>query len=146
MKNTVFKLLLAGMLAVLPLAGHAQLDPPTSCQQVEDMLANGSTPAEVITAMVDSGMALSGATVFAMECAGAQYRSAIAEAGVGLASNLNEGRGVVRAVADTYGESSDETKAARKALKKAEKMAKQPKEYKSDYTPHGGGEDVSPST
>tara|TARA_R110001599_G_scaffold353885_1_gene602430 strand:- start:1928 stop:2368 length:441 start_codon:yes stop_codon:yes gene_type:complete len=146
MKNTVFNFILAGVLAALPLAAYAQLDPPTSCEQVEDMLSNGSSSAEVVNAMIDSGMALTGATVFAMECADAQYRIAIAEAGVGLASNLNEARGVVRAVADAYGESSDETNAARKAFEASEKMAKQPKEYKSDFTPQGGGADVSPST
>ncbi|MEM9090606.1 MAG: hypothetical protein AAGC93_17885 [Cyanobacteria bacterium P01_F01_bin.53] len=148
MKSTLLRSLLLASAVSLPLIANAQppLDPPTSCEQVEELIRNGSTPEVIIETLMNSGMALTGATVFAVECAGPQYRVPLAEAGVGLASNLREANGVVRAVAFAFGESSPETVAARSAFASAEKLAKQPPEYKSNYTPHGGGEEISPST
>lgn len=147
MKDTLMNFALASLLAALPLAASAQIPgEDRSCQQVEDMLAAGKSPAEVVTAMVNTNMALTGATVFAMECAGEADRAAIAAAGVGLATTTDEAKGVVRAVVHAAGESSAEAKAARDALKSEKKQPKPPKGYKTDYTPHGGGDDVSPST
>ncbi|MEM9149500.1 MAG: hypothetical protein AAGB19_03485 [Cyanobacteria bacterium P01_F01_bin.3] len=148
MNNAVLKVVLVWVALAASMLTHAQprLDPPTSCDQVEELIRNGSTPEVIIQTLMSSGMALTGATVFAVECAGPQYRVPLAEAGVGLATNLREANGVVRAVAFAYGETSAETVAAREAFQSAEKLAKQPPEYKSNYTPHGGGEEISPST
>ena len=148
MKNTLTNLFLASLLAALPLAVSAQPEEEQlverSCEQVVNMLENGDTPAEVITAMVDSGMALTGATVFAMECAPENYREALAEAGVNLAPNIREAESVVAAVTYAYGEGSAEAKAARKADKQFKKKEKQPKKHKVDKKP-GQGSGVSPS-
>lgn len=145
MKSMATNVLLAGLLTLFPLFASAQLQDELSCEEVEDMLEAGRSPAEVVNALYQRGMALTGATVFAMECVGDPHRVAIAEAGVGLASNIKEATGVARAVAYASGESSSEALAARKALQTAEQLAKQPETYKSDYTPHGGGA-ISPST
>lgn len=148
MKNTLTTVFLAGLLAALPLAGNAQ--PPQeqeeerSCEQVENMLAAGDTPAEVVAAMVDTGMALTGATVFAMECAPEGRRAELAEAGVELAPNILAAESVVAAVNYAFGEGSVESNAADKAGKKYKKKAKKPKEYKPKNNPGQGG-GVSPS-
>ena len=148
MRKTLTNLFLAGLLAALPLAVTAQPDEEQlaerSCEQVVSMLDAGDTPAEVVTAMVDSGMALTGATVFAMECAPEQYREALAEAGVNLAPNIREAESVVAAVTYAFGEGSAEAKAARKADKQYKKKEKQPKKHKVDKKPGQGG-GVSPS-
>ena len=148
MRKTLTNLFLAGLLAALPLAVTAQPDEEQlaerSCEQVVSMLDAGDTPAEVVTAMVDSGMALTGATVFAMECAPEQYREALAEAGVGLAPNIREAESVVAAVTYAYGEGSAEVNAARKADKQYKKKEKPPKQYKVDKQ-SGQGSGVSPS-
>lgn len=148
MNNTLKNVFLAGLLAALPLAVSAQPDQEQlterSCEQVVNMLEGGDEPAEVVTAMVDSGMALTGATVFAMECAPEQYREALAEAGVGLAPNIREAESVVAAVNYAYGEGSVEATAARNADKQYKKTEKQPNQYKVDKKPGQGG-GVSPS-
>ena len=146
MKSTVINLVVTGLLAALPLAAIAQSEAGASCGQVEDLLAGGAAPSEVISAMVKAGKTLAGATVFAMECADQSYRVAIAEAGVALAANVNQARGVATAVAFAAGESAAETVAARKGLDNFVETARPPAQYKSDYTPHGGREDVSPSS
>lgn len=145
MNNFLRNLLLVGLLAAMPLvATSADPQAERSCEQVEDMLKSGFSPAEVVTAMVDSGMALSAGTVFAMECASAQYREAIAAAGVGLASSTAGAESVLWAVVDAFGEYSPEATAARDALKQYKKMQDQPSVYKGSTNPTGGG-GVSPS-
>ena len=145
MKNTLANILLAGLLAALPMVAASQ-EPQVerSCEQVENMLKAGSTPTEVVAAMFDTGMALTGATVFAMKCAPAENREALAEAGVGLATTIIGAESVVAAVTDAFGEGSAETKAARKAAKQYKKQAKQPRQYNGDKRP-GGSVGVSPS-
>lgn len=145
MKSTVINLVVTGLLAALPLAAIAQSEAGGSCTRVADLLQGGTAPSEVVSTLVTSGKTLAGATVFAMECADEAYRVAIAEAGVTLAGNINQARGVTRAVAYAAGETAAETIAARKALDNFVKTARPPAQYQSDYTPHGGGEDVSPS-
>jgi hypothetical protein len=147
MNNTLTNLFLAGLLAALPPAVNAQPEQEQverSCEQVVDMLDAGDTAAEVVTAMVDSGMALAGAAVFAMECAPEQYREALAEAGVGLAASIREAESVVAAVTFAYGEGSAEAKAARQADQQFKKKEKQPRKHKVDHKP-GQGSGVSPS-
>jgi hypothetical protein len=145
MKSTVINLVVASLLGALPVLAIARADPGESCARVENLLEDGIAPVDVVTATVTSGKTLAGATVFAMECADQAYRMAIAEAGVALAGNINEARGVARAVAVAAGEGAPEALAARKALENFIKTARPPAQYKSDYTPHGGGGDVSPS-
>ena len=145
MKSSVIHFVLAGLLGALPMLTIAQPDSGDSCARVENQLEEGMAPTDVVTATVTSGKTLAEATVFAMACADQAYRVAIAEAGVALAGNINQARGVARAVAFAAGEGAPETLAARKALDKFIKTARPPAQYKSDYTPHGGGEDVSPS-
>jgi hypothetical protein len=139
------KFALAGLLAAVPLvASSAEPEVERSCEQVDYMLGAGFTPAEVVAAEVDAGMALTGATVFAMECAPGQYRQALAAAGVGLANSIIEARSVVDAVSYAYGDNAPETDAAREANRKYERLAKQPDVYKGNIKPTGGG-GVSPS-
>ncbi len=145
MKNTLANVIFFGLMAALPLAATSEeSQAERSCEQVEKMLKSGFSPAEVVTAMVDSGMALSEATVFAMKCAPAQYRQAIAAAGVGLANSIAGAESVALAVADAYGDYAPETEAARDALQQYKRMERQPKVYKGDTKPTGGG-GVSPS-
>jgi uncharacterized membrane-anchored protein len=145
MKNTLANIFLFSLLSMLSLAAASEeAQAERSCEQVEDMLKSDFSPADVVTAMVDSGMALPEATVFAMKCAAAQYREAIGAAGVGLANSIAGAESVVWAVADVYGEYAPETEAARDALQQYKKMERQPTIYNGDTKPTGGG-GVSPS-
>ena len=148
MNNTLANLLLVGLLAAIPMTGVAQTGQQEvgdrSCEQVDEMLAAGDMPAEVIAAMVDAGMTLAGATVFSMTCAPAERREALAEAGVGLAPNISVAESVVAAVAYTYSEGSPEALAASKAFDKLRKTFKQPQEYRPKNSP-GQSNGVSPS-
>lgn len=145
MKNRLFNSLLTVVLTLLPAWASAQSEEDESCDEVEQMLEAGNSPAEVIAATVDSGMTVTEATVFAMVCGGESNRVVIATAGVGLAGSLPEARSVVVAVVATAGETSPEAAAVRQAYKAYEKTARQPEGYKTDYTPHGGGA-VSPAS
>jgi hypothetical protein len=148
MKNTLTNLLFTVLLAALPVAGSALPEPEReverSCEQVENMLRAGDSPAEVVTAMVNSGMTLTGATVFAMECAPEDRRQAIAQAGVELAPTIIAAESVVAAVNYAYGEGSPEVSAAHKAAKQYKKTAGKPREYEPGNNP-GQGAGVSPS-
>lgn len=147
MKYTALNIMLVALLASLSLASFAetQLEEALDCEEVENMVRAGSTPSDIVDHLYHSGMALSGATVLAMECGGQENRVATAEAGVGLAGNLVQANSVVRAVAEAAGETGPETVAARRAYGNAERLAKQPDGYRGDYTPQGGT-GVSPST
>jgi hypothetical protein len=144
MKTVLVKLFLPVLFTATPLIAGAQpaseREDERSCAQVEDLLAAGSSPAEVVTALVDGGMALTGATVFAVECAPEANREALARAGVELASNIQQGQGVVQAVSFAFGEQAPVTLAASSAYTDWVKTFAQPAEYQNDYTPHGGGE------
>ena len=135
----------AWMLVLFSLTASAALETDPSCERIEQMLVMGSPPHDVLAAVVNDGMSLVEATVFAMVCGGQENRIDIVTAGVEMADSLAEARSVVAAVVAATGDSSPESAAARAALDTYEKTARQPDVYESDYIPHGGG-GVSPST
>jgi hypothetical protein len=135
----------AWMLVLFSLTASAELETDPSCERIEQLLVMGSSPHDVLAAVVNDGMSLVEATVFAMVCGGQENRIDIVTAGVEMADSLAEARSVVAAVVAATGDSSAESAAARAALDTYEKTARQPDVYESDYIPHGGG-GVSPST
>lgn len=135
----------ACVLVLFSMAASAELETDPSCERTEQMLVVGSSPGDVVAAVVNDGMSLVEATVFAMVCGGQENRIDIVTAGVEMADSLAEARSVVAAVVAATGDSSPESAAARATLDTYEKTARQPDVYESDYIPHGGG-GVSPST
>ena len=142
---TLLNLCLAGVFAVLPLTAVAVVEGDESCERVERLLQAGISAKGVVAEVVDGGMTLTEATVFAMACAGQDNRIAIATAGVALAGSLSEAQAVVTGVVAAAGETSQEAAAVREAFNTYKRTAKQPAVYEREHIPHGGFV-VSPAT
>lgn len=154
MKTQVFTLLAASCLLLLPVAGNAQDAPDVpaaaahekrDCAELLAMLEAGESEETVVRAVVETGMSLSEATVYAMLCGGDSYRLAIAVAGVTLSSTLAQAQSVANAVIAAAGDNSDVAIAVREAVIVIAKGLPQPGVYVDEYTPTGGT-DVSPAS
>jgi hypothetical protein len=144
-KCTLFGLCLSGLLFIQPLAANPQPEEDESCQRVDKRLQGGDSAKEVITGVVDGGMSLTEATVFAMVCGGQGNRVAMVTAGVALAGSLAEAQSVVSGVIAAAGEGSPEAVAVHEAFNAYKRTAKQPAVYEKEHIPQGGFV-ISPAT
>ena len=136
--------IIASFVLLQALSGYGQVEDPRSCEPVLSSLAQRASPEDVVSAVVDMGMTLGEATVFAMVCGGEANRVAIATAGVGLAGNLAQAKSVANSVLATAGETGPVASAVEVALQDYVENMPQPSVYEDEYTPHGGG--ASPAT
>jgi hypothetical protein len=144
MNRQLSRAFIAGFLLLHALCGYGQAEETRSCEPVQSLLARGTAPEDVVRAVVDTGMTLGEATVFAMVCGGEANRVAIATAGVSLAGNLAQAKSVANSVLATAGETGPVAGAVDAALQDYVKNMPQPSVYEDQYTPHGGG--ASPAT
>lgn len=146
MQKLMMTLWLATAMAFIPLAASAQSVEEGAYVEVVEALAKNTSHADIIKDLIDKhGMTLSAATVFAMVSGGQENRVAFAEAGVGLATNLAQAQGVATAVKATAGDTGAVATAVDVAVDDFAAAMSQPSVYEQEYSPTGGGQDVSPS-
>jgi hypothetical protein len=143
MQNTLLRVFLASLLALVPGIASAQEVEEASCDKVRAWLAADSSADEVVQAVVATGITLAEATVFAMVCGGEENRVAIASAGVASAGNLAQAQFVADAVMAAAGQTGAVADAVRAAVKTYAENMPQPEVYQDNYTPRGGS--VSPA-
>lgn len=145
MKDTLLKLCLRGLFIGVVLSAGAQAAQQPSCASIQKSLAGGSSADAVIRTVVESGMSLADATVYALVCVGEENPEAIATAGIEAAGNLPQAQSVATAVLATTGETGPVAEAVRAAMHEYTRRMPQPDVYQDKYTPTGGDQVVSPA-
>ena len=145
MKQTLLRFTLLGLLITLPFSANAVMDEVAAYSTVQTMMANGSSPADIIAALKEDGRTLAESTVFAMVSGGENMRVAFATAGVESATSLMEAQSVVDAVLAAAGETGPVADALQVAMNTYTKSIPPPSTYTGGNIATGGGA-ISPST
>lgn len=147
MQKALITLWLATVMAFTSLFAAAVDEQDPAFQAVKSSVANGDSAESVVRMLTQDphGKSLSEATVYAMVAGGQDNRSDMIKAGIGLATTLPQAQQVAFAVEAAAGSTSSDTATAKQALGDFAKALPAPEVYQQNYSPTGGGTDVSPS-
>ncbi len=149
MHKALMTLWLVAVMAVTSLVANAQQvdEQDPAFQAVKTAVANGDSAESIIRMLVAEphSKTLAEATVYAMVAGGQENRTAMIEAGIGLASTLPQAQQVAYAVEAAAGTGSADAGTAKDALADFARALPPPDVYQQNYSPTGGGSDVSPS-
>jgi hypothetical protein len=142
MKNTLLNLLLAGMLAALPLAASATMTDAEATTLVQDMLIESRSSEEILGVLIKDGRSLKQATVVAVQAVSGHAKLNLARVGICLARDNDEAEAIGRGCVDVCAPVTD------KVIESLVQSyitggCEQPDQYGSASVPSEGG--VSPS-
>jgi hypothetical protein len=146
MKKSLIVLCLSSLFACIPVLVVAQVEASSPCENVRGMLGDGRSAGDVIRTIMETGMSLADATVYAMNCVGEENPQAIATAGIEEADNLAQAHVVAEAVLAVTGQTGPVADAVQVALQEYARHMPQPDVYRDEYTPTGGTGAVSPAS
>ena len=148
MHKALITLWLATIMAFTSLLASAEVDQQDPAfEAVKTAVANGDSAESIIRMLIAEpyGKTLAEATVYAMVAGGQENRTAMIEAGIGLATTLPQAQQVAYAVEAAAGSASADAGTARDAVAEYAQNMPPPEVYQQNYSPTGGGTDVSPS-
>ncbi len=143
---------LGAALGAMSLAVQAMMSEPEAASAIEAMLAEGSSPQQVLAALREDGRDVPAATQVALRYAAANYHRGLGIAGVCAADNGEEALQVVAALAELQGIAEDDLGQIRRTAETWSTggcaptiLTEPPATFDSRQLPGGGG-GVSPAS